>query len=154
MSDGSQDPEKVEGPEFEKTPVAIRVALMVILAAVLLGPALWIRSLRRAFREAGNSVTTKAGKLASHFDAGLSAHRQGHYQEAEEHFLLDLEDIREQGGNSAALAPTLNNLAESYEGEHKYAQAESFYKQSLATYEKTLGPGLSRSPLKVDGDPG
>src|SRR6266852_68932 len=52
----------------------------------------------------------------------------------------EFEDIREQGGNTAALAPTLNNLAESYEGEHKYAQAESFYKQSLATYEKTLGP--------------
>jgi tetratricopeptide (TPR) repeat protein len=85
-------------------------------------------------------ATIAAGKPATHFDAGLSAHRKGQYHEAEQQFLLDLDDIRKRGGDPAALAPTLNNLAEAYEGEHKYEEAESFYKLSLATYEKTSGP--------------
>jgi tetratricopeptide (TPR) repeat protein len=84
--------------------------------------------------------TTAPSKPANHFNAGLSAHRQGDYQEAEYQLLLDIKEVRKRGGDPVALAPALNNLAEAYEGEHKYAEAESFYKQSLATYEKSAGP--------------
>jgi tetratricopeptide (TPR) repeat protein len=38
------------------------------------------------------------------------------------------------------VATSLNNLAEMYEAQGQYAQAEPLYKRSLAIREKALGP--------------
>ncbi len=38
------------------------------------------------------------------------------------------------------MATSLNNLAELYRTQGKYADAEPLYKRSLAIYEKALGP--------------
>jgi len=38
------------------------------------------------------------------------------------------------------VAQSLNNLAELYRAQGKYAEAESLYKRSLAIWEKALGP--------------
>ncbi len=38
------------------------------------------------------------------------------------------------------MAATLNNLAELYRAQRRYAQAEPFYRRLLSLQEKTLGP--------------
>jgi tetratricopeptide (TPR) repeat protein len=44
------------------------------------------------------------------------------------------------GPNHPDVAKNLNNLAEVYDAQGQYAQAEPLYKRSLGILEKTLGP--------------
>ncbi len=39
------------------------------------------------------------------------------------------------------MAESLNNLAELYRAQGRYAEAEPLYKRALAIFEKALGPG-------------
>jgi len=50
--------------------------------------------------------------------------------------------IREQllGPHHPDTAQSLNNLAELYRDQGKYAEAEPLYQQALAIYEQLLGP--------------
>ncbi len=44
------------------------------------------------------------------------------------------------GSSSPRLATSLNNLAEVYRLEGRYAEAEPLFKRALAIFEKALGP--------------
>ena len=73
-------------------------------------------------------------------DAGLEAYEQARYAEAEELYLAALEEAESFGEQDPRLATSLNNLAELYRAQGKYAEAEPLYQRALAILEKALGP--------------
>ncbi len=72
--------------------------------------------------------------------AGGEAYQQGRYTDAETSWLAALEQAKKFGDEDTRLATSLNNLAELYDTQGQYAQAEALYKRSLAIREKALGP--------------
>lgn len=48
--------------------------------------------------------------------------------------------LRDGSRRAESSSPSLNNLAELYRNQGKYADAEPLYRQSLAIWEKVLGP--------------
>ena len=57
-------------------------------------------------------------------DAALEAHDQARYAEAEELYLEALEEAENFGEQDTRLATSLNNLAELYRVQGRYAEAE------------------------------
>ncbi len=76
----------------------------------------------------------------SNIAAGEKAFQQGRYADAAKLFLVALEQAEEFGLQDPRLATSLNNLAELYRVQGKYAETEPLYKWSLAIREKVLGP--------------
>ncbi|MCH6577531.1 MAG: tetratricopeptide repeat protein, partial [Proteobacteria bacterium] len=76
----------------------------------------------------------------SHMDAGVQAYQQGNYPEAEKQLVGALKEAEEFGPQDPRLATSLNNLAELYRAQGRYAEAEPLYKRALAIDEKALGP--------------
>ncbi len=72
-------------------------------------------------------------------DAGVQAHEQARYAEAEELYLAALE-AESFGEQDTRLSTTLNNLAGLYHAQGKYAEAEPLHRRALAITEKALGP--------------
>ena len=72
--------------------------------------------------------------------AGVKALQQGRYADAEKLLLAAVEEAEGFGPQDPRLATSLNNMAELYRAQGKYAEAEPLYKRSLAIREKTLGP--------------
>ena len=72
--------------------------------------------------------------------AGMKAHQEGRYAAAEQHLTAALKQAEKFGEQDARLATSLNNLAELYHAQGKYAGAEPLYHRSLAIREKALGP--------------
>jgi len=75
-----------------------------------------------------------------HNAAGLTSFEQGNYAEAEEHWKAALKEAENFGPQDPRLATSLNNLAEIYRAQGRYAEAEPLYQQALAIDEKALGP--------------
>jgi len=67
--------------------------------------------------------------------AGLEAHEQARYAEAEELYLAALEEAEQFGDQDPRLADSLNNLAFSYHGQGKYVEAEPLYQRALEINE-------------------
>ncbi len=76
----------------------------------------------------------------SHITSGESAYREGDYTQAEEQFAAALTVAVGFGPQDPRLATSLNNLAELYRVQGKYADAEPLYLRALAIVEKALGP--------------
>ena len=72
--------------------------------------------------------------------AGVEAHQRGQYAKAEKQLLVALKEAEKFGEQDARLAMSLNNLAELYRTQGKYAAAESLCRRALAIREKALGP--------------
>ena len=72
--------------------------------------------------------------------AGTQLYEQGHYAEAERHFLAALQEVEKFGQHDTRLAIVLNNLANLYHTQGTYAQAEPLYQRALAIREEILGP--------------
>jgi tetratricopeptide (TPR) repeat protein len=72
--------------------------------------------------------------------AGRTASEQGHYAEAEKMFLAAIQVAEGVGPRNPRLAPSLDNLAELYYAQGKYAKAETLFKRALAVNGKVLGP--------------
>ncbi len=72
--------------------------------------------------------------------AGMEAYERGRYAEAEKLWLAALKEAETFGGEHTRLATSLNNLAELYRAQGKYAQAEPLLRRALAIKEKALGP--------------
>jgi tetratricopeptide (TPR) repeat protein len=75
----------------------------------------------------------------SHIFAGFQAQEQGDYIEAENQFAAALKTA-EASGPLERVDTTLNNLAELYRAQGKYADAEPLYKRALAMREQASGP--------------
>jgi len=75
-----------------------------------------------------------------HLAAGAKAHQEGRYSDAVNSFQVAAKDAEAFGPQDPRLAISLNNLAELYRLQGKYAEAEPLYKRSLAIREKALGP--------------
>jgi len=73
--------------------------------------------------------------------AGGQAYQQGRYAEAQKSLLAALEQAEKFGDDNFLLATSLNNLAELYRTQGKYAEAEPLHQRALAIWEKALGPG-------------
>src|SRR5437016_6114292 len=71
-----------------------------------------------------------------HISAGIEAYQQGDYGKAEEEWQAALREAEEFDPEDPRFATSLNNLAELYRAQGKYAEAEPLYKKSLAVYEK------------------
>ncbi len=72
--------------------------------------------------------------------AGMEAYERDHYAEAEKLWLAALKEAETFGGEDPRLATSLNNLAELYRAQGRYAQAGPRYRRALAIREKALGP--------------
>ncbi len=72
--------------------------------------------------------------------AGIQALKQAKYAEAEKLFTDGLKVAEQSGSNKSHIAASLNNLAELYRAQGKYADAEPLYKRSIELDEKALGP--------------
>ena len=72
--------------------------------------------------------------------SGVPAYQQGNYGEAKKQLEAGLEIAEGFGPGDTRLATSLNNLAEVYRAQGRYAEAEPFYQRALAIFEKTLGP--------------
>ena len=71
--------------------------------------------------------------------AGIEAHQEGRYAEAEQHLTVALKQAEKFGEQDARLADSLNYLASLYQDQGNYAQAEPLYRRALAIAEKALG---------------
>ncbi len=72
--------------------------------------------------------------------AGLAAYAKGDYTEAEKQLKAALKVAENFSDEDSRLTLILNNLAEIYQIQNKYAEAEPIIKRSLAIAEKTFGP--------------
>ncbi len=70
----------------------------------------------------------------------LKAYQQADYAQAEKLFLAALKEAEKFGNPDPRLATSLNNLAELYRAQGRYAQAGPRYRRALAIREKALGP--------------
>ena len=86
------------------------------------------------------SAFAQVEQWQSHMGAGVQAYQQGNYAEAERQWGSALKEAKRFGPQDPRLATTLNNLAELYRAQGKYAEAEPLHKHSLAIREKALGP--------------
>jgi tetratricopeptide (TPR) repeat protein len=62
-----------------------------------------------------------------HNQAGMSAYQRGQYDEAEEQFKAALGSAKGFGEDDPRFATSLNNLAELYLAQGRYAEAEPLY---------------------------
>lgn len=76
----------------------------------------------------------------SYITAAQQAYQQAEYAEAEMQLEAALKEAEAFGPDDVRLAASLNNLALLYEARARDAEAEPFYKRSLAIDEKALGP--------------
>jgi len=83
---------------------------------------------------------TQETQWRKHMAAGAKAHREGRYTDAERSFQAAVKEAEAFGPQDPRLATSLNNLAELYRLQGKYAEAEPLNKRSLAIREKALGP--------------
>ncbi len=72
--------------------------------------------------------------------AATKAYQQGNYPEAEKQWAAALKEAEGFGPQDPRLATSLNNLAQVYRAQGRYAEAEPLYKRALAIQEKALGP--------------
>ena len=82
---------------------------------------------------------SESARWASDNEAGTQCYEQGHYAEAERHFLAALQEVEQFGPHDTRLATVLNNLANLYHTQGTYAQAEPLYQRALAIREEILG---------------
>lgn len=72
-------------------------------------------------------------------EAGLDAFQRGDLIAAEQHFGRAIEEAERADPSGLSVAKSLNNLAETYRAQHRYAEAEGVYRHALAVKEQALG---------------
>ena len=72
--------------------------------------------------------------------AGLAAYREKNYPEAEQAFKAALAEADQFSIDDWRLTQTLQNLAEIYRVQSRYAQAEPYFERLLEIDEKNFGP--------------
>ena len=72
----------------------------------------------------------------SFMTGAAKAHKEANYAEEERLLLAALAEAEKFGPEDPRLAATLNNLAELYRAQGKYAEAEPLYQRALAIFEK------------------
>ncbi len=82
--------------------------------------------------------------------ARAQAYQQGRYLEAEKALQAALDEAERFGPQDLRLAASLNNLAELYRAQGKYAEAEPLHKRALAIGEKALGPEHPRVATSLE----
>ncbi len=68
------------------------------------------------------------------------AHQQADYAQAEKLFLAALKEAEKFGEQDPRFAASLNNLAELYRAQGKYAQAEPLFQRALIVLTRAVGP--------------
>ena len=99
-----------------------------------------VEILKKAGADESTQATAQENLWETFIKAGMDAYRQGNYAEAEKQFIAAHEEAENFGSEDLRLATSLNNLAELYDNQGKYAKAEPLYQRSLTIWEKTLGP--------------
>ncbi len=80
----------------------------------------------------------------------VKAYQQADYAEAEKLFLASLKEAEKFGNHDMRLAARLNNMAELYRAQGKYAQAEPLFQRALAIAEKALRPEHPNIALSLE----
>ncbi len=75
-----------------------------------------------------------------HSKAGLEAYQEGRYAEAMGWYLEALKEAEKFGKQDPRVGVSLNNLADLYNIQAKYIEAEPLYLRSLTLLEETFGP--------------
>ena len=76
----------------------------------------------------------------THMAAGKKAYERGDYAEAETQIKAAVKNAEGFEPEHPQLATSLNNLAEIYRTQGRYAEAAPLHKRALAIREKALGP--------------
>ena len=84
----------------------------------------------------------------THNNAGIEAHEQGLYTEAETLFLAAIREAERFGSQDSRFAKSLHNLANAYYKQGKYAEAEPLYERALVVLGRN-----NPSPYTVKGRP-
>ena len=79
-------------------------------------------------------------------NAGTEAYQQGDYSEAVRQIQLALKEAEDFGEEDPRFAISLNNLAELYRAQGRYAEAEPIYKRSLAKSQARPSDERDASP--------
>src|SRR3990172_13213662 len=85
------------------------------------------------------AAIAQSGAWETTMAAGMSAHQQGHYAEAEEQFSAALKEAEAFGPEHPRLAASLNNLASGDAARGQAVRAEPLSRQALAIRQKGLG---------------
>ncbi|MBX9770151.1 MAG: tetratricopeptide repeat protein, partial [Candidatus Obscuribacterales bacterium] len=85
-------------------------------------------------------ASARGSDWQSSFELGRRAFADGRYMQAEEEFRSALESAESFGKSDPRLSETLTALAELYEKEGKWTQAEAIYWRCLEAQEAALGP--------------
>ncbi len=101
---------------------------LLVGLALIGGIALWIMY-----------APNQGAKWESYITAGQQAYQQADYAEAEKQLEAALKEAEAFGPDDVRLATSLNNLAQLYHAQARYAEAEPLYKRALAIWEKALG---------------
>jgi len=83
---------------------------------------------------------TQETQWEKHMTTAAKAYQQGRYTDAERAFQATVKEAEAFGPQDPRLATSLNNLAELYRLQGKYAEAEPLNKRALAIRKRTLGP--------------
>ncbi len=83
---------------------------------------------------------TQETQWDKHMTTAAKAYQQGRYTDAERSFQAAVKDAEAFGPQDPRLATSLNNLAELYRLQGKYAEAEPLNKRALAIRKRSLGP--------------
>ncbi len=92
----------------------------------------------------------QGGLWETYMDAATKAYQQGNYPEAEKQLAAALKEAEGFGPQDPRLAINLDNLAELYRAQGRYAEAEPLYKRALAIFEKALGPEHPDVAINLD----
>ena len=98
--------------------------------------------------------STQPPSWEMHNTAGQEAYEQGRYTDAEKAWLAALKEAESFAPEAPRLALSLNNLANVYHSQGKYAEAEPLYKRALAIVEKAFGqehPNVATSLNNLGG---
>ncbi|MEE8122974.1 MAG: tetratricopeptide repeat protein, partial [Alphaproteobacteria bacterium] len=85
-------------------------------------------------------ASAQGGLWETYMAAGVKAHQQGNYLEAEKQWAAAVKEAEGFGPEDPRLATSLDRLATLYQAKGSYTEAELLFQRSLAIDEKVLGP--------------
>lgn len=96
-------------------------------------------------------VSCQGNNWAKYLADGAKAYELRQYDEAEKWLKAALSEAERFGPDDPRLATTLDDLAELYRAQGRYAEAEPLYKRSLAIREKISTPDQADQVGTLDG---
>src|SRR5437868_8199954 len=105
---------------------------------LLVGAVLLAAALGASAQTAASTGTGGPNNWDKEYADGKAAYAAGNYREAEKQLKAALKSTREFASNDPKLMNTLNDLAQTYQAQSKYADAEPLMERHLGLKERFL----------------